>query len=388
MSITVTRLPLRPPPSYILPPSHHIGSPPTSFRNPWPSFTSNNSFLSIFHMRFLSANRNFVPVPASRAELVPIHTPDWGGGLPGLKATWIGHASFLVETSSQPGAKRGVRILLDPVFSERMSPVSWIGPKRFSPPPCKLEELPVVDVVIISHNHYDHLDAATVRFVRERGDGRVRFLCGLNVGRHLEGMGVLREEIVEMDWWEEGRVSVKGVGSVRLSCTPAQHTSGRGPGDMGVGLWCSWVVKEDGEAEDEVPDGKRLFFAGDTAYRSIPHDSPTPYQTTTYPYCPAFAEIGALHGPFDLALLPIGCYSPRSYLSHVHASPEDAIEIHKDVRSRKSVGMHYGTVRGGLSMMYEDVREPPRRWREGAEREELRWGEEVRVCGIGETVVV
>lgn len=104
--------------------------------------------------------------------------------------------------------------------------------------------------------------------------------------------------------------------------------------------------------------------------------------------CPAFKEIGEKHGPFDLALLPIGCYSPRPFMSPVHCSPDDSIEIHKDVRSKKSIGMHYGTIRGGLSAQYEDVREPPQLWKESCEKAGLKWGEEIGLCDLGETVAV
>ena len=254
-SITVTHLPFQPPPSATSPPAHHVGTPPTSFRNPWPSFSKPHGLLSILQARF-SWNRTFIPVPASRNELVPIRTPDWGAAQPGLKATWLGHASFLVEMPAHAGAARGVRVLLDPVFSERMSPVGFAGPKRFSPPPCALEALPDVDVVAISHDHYDHLDSATIRFIRERAaPGCVKFLCALGVGRHLAGMGVVAADVVELDWWGAARLDVEGVGSVRMVCTPCQHASGRSPWDMGVALWCSWVVA----GSDET---KKLFFAG------------------------------------------------------------------------------------------------------------------------------
>ena len=162
-SITITKIPIPipipiPPNPHSSQPSHHVGNPPTSFTNPWPSFHKQSLFdLLISSQR----NRDFKPVP-SRDQLVTIQKPDWGIGREGLKATWIGHASFLVETSASDGAQRGVRVLFDPVFSERTSPVSWAGPKRYTPTPCTLDEVPDVDVVAISHDHYDHMDSDTL----------------------------------------------------------------------------------------------------------------------------------------------------------------------------------------------------------------------------------
>ncbi|KKY18600.1 putative nape-hydrolyzing phospholipase d [Diplodia seriata] len=333
------------------------------------------------------------------------------------------------KQKKEAAVERGLRILCDPVFSARMSPVRFAGPKRFTPPPCALSDLPdPVDVVIISHDHYDHLDAPTIRFLVDRERKRqhrlksgrgILFLCGLGVGRHLQGMGVREEEIVELDWWEGVRVAARGVkgAAARVVATPSQHFSGRGVWDAGKALWCSWVVEEVGlneatadddedlpseqqkranDAQDAATGGgpRRLFFAGDTGYRSVPPAvvsggaAADPDALARLPRCPAFAEIGQLYGPFDLALLPIGCYSPRALLSPVHAAPEDSVCIHKDLQSRRSVAMHYGTVRMPLSEQYEDVREPPRRWREAAERDGLRWGVDVDVCMIGETVLV
>ncbi|KAI9714716.1 MAG: hypothetical protein M1820_000005 [Bogoriella megaspora] len=403
-AITVTPLPTNQPPSYTT--DHHVGNPPTSFRNPWPSAGIENSLFKNFQTRF-GRDRNFVPVPNDRKELVQVRKPDWGAGQDGLKATWIGHASFLVETSvsmivgeeregdGEDGirTKRGMRILLDPVFSERTSPSQWFGPKRYTPTPCKIDELPEVDLVVISHNHYDHLDDMTIREVYKRGQGKVRFLCGLGNRKCFEGMGVPTMDVVELDWWDGVEIKVEGVGSVKIVCTPAQHFSGRSAFNMGTGLWCSWVIEEiNGVSKTKSVDlgktsrGRRLYFSGDTGYRARP--SPEPEDLSTLPHCPAFSEIGELYGPFDLALLPIGLYSPPSFMANIHCPPEDSVCIHKDIQSKKSIGMHWGTVRGGISGQYEDVREPPRRWKESCEKAGLKWGEDAGLCDIGETVVV
>jgi N-acyl-phosphatidylethanolamine-hydrolysing phospholipase D len=126
---------------------------------------------------------------------------------------------------------------------------------------------------------------------------------------------------------------------------------------------------------------------GDTGYRTVTEED-AGKDESTLPHCPAFAEIGERYGPFDLALLPVGCYTPRTFMSSVHCAPEDSICIHKDVKSKKSLGMHYGTIRGGLSAQYEDVRDPPKRWKECCDRAGLKWGEEIVLCDIGETVAV
>lgn len=280
--VTITPL-LSPRPSsasFTGPPPHHVGNPPTSFTNPWPSFHGTQSLLSVLQTRFFAHDRHFVPVPADRAELVPVQRPNWGAGKTGLKATWIGHASFVVETrdlvgkgeaEGGGGGGRGVRVLFDPVWSERMSPVSWAGPKRFSPVPCAIDECPEVDVVCISHNHYDHLDADTIAAVHRRGGGRVRFLCPLGIKRWFLSMGIREEEVAELDWWDGVLVDVEGVGSVRLVCTPSQHFSGRGVWDHGGALWCSWVLEETTVARDGTGEGRqisaprKLFFAGGCA---------------------------------------------------------------------------------------------------------------------------
>ncbi|KAL9624224.1 MAG: hypothetical protein Q9160_001471 [Pyrenula sp. 1 TL-2023] len=403
--VTLTSLP----PALSEPKTHHVGgNPPTSFANPWPSFSHNPSLSSLFSTRF-GRNRTFVPVPESRDELVSVQKPDWGVDHPeALRATWLGHAGFLVETASAGGKGRGVRILFDAVFAERVGPYGMVGPRRFTPAPCTMEELPEeIDLVAISHNHYDHLDIETIRFLarrnqkRGKGEGnRTRFLTALG-GRAWYlglGAGIEEEDVVEMDWWDQLEVTVEGVGRVRTACTPAQHASGRGVWDHGKTLWCSWVVQEmpypassassptAGQNKEKDSDRplRTLFFAGDTGYRTITSDS----DAKENPGCPAFPQIGTTFGPISLSLLPIGCFKPRAFMSGVHCAPEDSIEIHKAVRSKKSIGMHYGSIRGGLSAQYEDVREPPRQWREVAEKEGLEWGREVGCCAVGETVIV
>lgn len=366
------------------PPAHHVGNPPSSFINPWPSFhhQSPNNLLSTTLRR-----PAFKPVPA-RDQLVTVQKPDWGAGKVSLKATWIGHATFLVETPKTGAGNRGLRILFDPVFSERTSPVSFAGPKRYSPTPCTLDEVPDVDLVVISHDHYDHMDSDTLLKLYKKRQGSIHFMVALGNAVRMCGFGIGRGAVTELDWSEGARVDVDGVGSINLTCTPSQHFSGRGVLDHGSTLWCSWVMEtihpapHQGNTEPIIP--RKLFFAGDTGYRYVPKDA----DESEMPCCPAFGEIGKTLGPFDLCLLPTGLYSPRHLLSPVHCTPEDALCLHRDLQSRKSIGMHYGTVRGGISQYFEEVTEPPRRFKEACEKEGMIWGEDLGLIGIGETIVI
>ncbi|GAB7347514.1 hypothetical protein MBLNU459_g4414t1 [Dothideomycetes sp. NU459] len=379
MKLTVQSLPSRNP----LPaeaPAHWVGNPPTCFQNPWPSFKK-NSLYSMFWTRF-GKERNFVPVPESRDELVQVRAPDWGLESPGLKATWLGHAGFLVETShgatgmsDGKTGKRGIRILFDTVFSERISPVTWAGPKRYTPTPCTLDELPDVDLVAISHDHYDHLDFETIKAVYAKSKKLgtpIHFLAGLNNKQWFlnAGLGITSDEVTECDWWDSLHVTLDGIGEINITCTPTQHFSGRGITDHGNTLWCSWAV-EDTKAK------KKLYFAGDTAYQAAGTPSP----------CPVFKQIGQVFGGFDLALVPIGLFMPESFMGSVHTSPEQSLKIHEEIGSRKTIGMHWGTFRGGISGQYEDVRDPPRRWREASEKAG-KWGTECGLVDVGETVIV
>lgn len=371
-----------------IPPAHHVGNPPTHFQNPWPSFATNLSLPKIFKTRFGRNRPAFIPVPA-REELVQVQTPTWGNNQQGLKVTWIGHASFLVETAAAADRQRGIRVLFDPVFSERTSPFSFLGPKRYTPTPCSMEELPDIDAVIISHNHYDHLDHATILYLHERMKTQIQFFCALGNASWFHACGIPMAQVTELDWWDGVNFDVEAVGSLSLTCTPSQHNSGRGVLDRAKTLWCSWAMQETTlQADSTTTNLHRLYFAGDTGYRSVSESGLSHADEAAYPHCPAFAEIGERLGPFDLALLPIGLCQPRTFMSPVHCDPFDSICIHKDVKSKKSIGMHWGTVRGGLSQEYEDVRDPPKWWREAAENAGLKWGEEIGLLDVGETLVL
>ena len=226
----------------------------------------------------------------------------------------------------------------------------------------------------------------------QQGKGRVHFLVPLGNKARLVGFGIPGEDVTELDWWEGVRVAVEGVGGdgamVEMTCTPSQHSSGRGIFDQGSTLWCSWVLEaKNGGGGGGVDGGmeKRVFFSGDTGYRYVPQGA----NEDEVARCPAFIEIAEnFVGGFDLSLLPIGLYSPRHICSPVHCTPEDSICLHKELKSKKTIGMHYGTVRGGISQYFEEVTEPPRRFEEAAKREGLAWGTEVGLIDVGQTAVI
>jgi N-acyl-phosphatidylethanolamine-hydrolysing phospholipase D len=424
--------------------SHHKPNS-TGFRNPWPSYSNHDaSPLGLLKIRFGSSRPPFVPVPEDREALPKVLTPDFTtplpnpDGIPTLKVTWIGHASFLLQSSALPGATRGLNFLLDPVFSERTSPVSFFGPKRYTATPCTLEELcdnVPVDVVCISHNHYDHADSSTLGYLFGRAvrEGReMVVVVGLGNGRWIRPLipsgGEGRIRVVEGDWWYRFEVRLGDEGkeaSARITITPSQHASRRSPLDGDADLWCSFAVElppftdpptDDARATQQTEPGSsgvKLFFSGDTGYRttsSFPPPTPTTntkstsstksretsttsFHSTTqtqhpspssidinhlpaqirnfYPHNPSFTLIGTLLGPFHLSLLPIGLTKPRSFMSAVHADAWDSISMHKDLRSKRSIGMHWGTVRGGLSAYYEEVTWPGREWFDAAREEGL-----------------
>jgi L-ascorbate metabolism protein UlaG (beta-lactamase superfamily) len=253
----------------------------------------------------------------------------------GLRAFWIGHASTYVEID-------GLRFLLDPVFAERVSPLA-IGPGRFHPPPIALADLPRIDVVLISHDHYDHLDMDTVRHLAQRGS---RFLVPLGIGAHLERWGVPPAQVDELEWWQE-----RSLGHLRIVCTPTRHYSGRGLGDRSATLWSSWSV---------IGPQHRFFYSGDTGYGKL------------------FRDIGARLGPFDLAFIKVGSYGPGAAWTDIHMTPEQAVQVHRDVRARRMFPVHWST----FNLAYHDWDEPIRR----TVAEAARVGVELVTPRVGEVV--
>lgn len=270
-------------------------------------------------MRWMREKRGLWPTP----KHFPVEHPDheWlATNRIESTLTWIGHVTFLYQ-------HRGLNVLTDPVFGERASPLSFAGPKRYTPPALHVDQLPPVDIVLVSHNHYDHLDRDAVKRIAQRNDGHTRFLVPLRCADWFRREGIAN--VVELDWWED-TLPVDARADVHAWFVPAQHFSGRGVNDRNATLWGGWVL--------EI-DGHRLYFAGDTGYGKD------------------FADIGNVFGGFDLSLIPIGAYEPQWFMNAVHVNPEDAVRIHRDVKSRHSVGMHWGT----FILTDEPVDEPPHR---------------------------
>lgn len=254
---------------------------------------------------FARVPADFVPPRAPRSQLT---------------VTWVGHASLLIQLD-------GLNILTDPMWSERASPVQFAGPRRWVRPGIAFEDLPPLDVVLQSHNHYDHLDAATVRRL-VRSHGEASWIVPLGLASFVQKRGARAAAVVELDWWQESSVR-----SVRIVATPAQHFSSRTIGDRGDTLWCGFALTGS--------NGRRVYFAGDTGYH------------------PEFGAIGERCGPFDVALMPIGAYEPRWFMRYLHMNPEEAVAAFRALNARLMVPIHWGT----FKLTDEAMDEPPIRAR-------------------------
>ncbi|KAI6121741.1 beta-lactamase superfamily domain-containing protein [Pisolithus sp. B1] len=340
-------------------PSHHRSNGVNKwFENPWPPARS--SFELFIKLVSLPA-AVMRAQPLDGVELIqPVTTvkPDFSvletitSDVVSLHATWLGHAGYLVQLPTVSGTP-GARIAFDPMFSEYAYKSSWLnGLRRRLPPPCKIEDLPDIDFVAISHNHYDHCDIDTLVQICETSNSKstrtspLRFLVPLGVKETLVSGGIPECQVIEMDWWESVAFRLPSALDTRIviACTPCQHNSGRGLTDYNKSLWSSWVVQMR-TVEDETISS--VYFAGDTGYR-IGTGS-----------CPVFREIGDKYGPFDIAMIPIWRGASLSFLGQLgyqladdthlavtHASPEDAVQLARDVRARHSLAMHFATWAG------------------------------------------
>jgi L-ascorbate metabolism protein UlaG (beta-lactamase superfamily) len=245
---------------------------------------------------FLKGNPNRQPkrpLRIKRSEFAPQHTEQQ------TKVTWFGHSAFLVEMERK-------RILLDPMFGRAPSPMPWFGNKRYSKDlPIKIKELPQIDLVVFSHDHYDHLDYGTIKKLQHKVS---RFVVPLGVGGHLRRWGIESGRVVECDWWDETEFE-----GLSLVCTPARHFSGRSLTDRNSTLWCSWIL---------AGSESKIYFSGDSGYG------------------PHFKEIGEKYGPFDLTLMECGQYHEK--WAAIHMLPEETVQAHLDVNGKRMIPIHWG----------------------------------------------
>jgi N-acyl-phosphatidylethanolamine-hydrolysing phospholipase D len=300
---------------------HH--APGGGYRNPWPG-AKPKGFSAVLRWAGGRAVRRLRGGRAGEGAALAVGpsaivSPRQADG--SLRATWVGHSTVLLQIGA-------MNVLTDPMWSERASPISWAGPRRLVPPAIPLTSLPPLDVVVLSHDHYDHLDAATIRALA-RAHPAARWVAPLGVGELLTNLGV--PQVVELDWWQSTNAA-----DTIVTAVPAQHFSGRSLGSRDSTLWAGFAI---------TSGGWRVFFAGDTGYH------------------PEFAEIGRRLGPFDLALLPIGAYEPRWFMRPVHMNAEEAVSAAVDLGTGAAsdvpvvLATHWGTFR----LTDEPMDEPPRR---------------------------
>ncbi len=225
-----------------------------------------------------------------------------GGVPPGqMDVSFIGHSSFLLRLP-------GLNVLTDPVFSKRCSPVSFMGPQRVRAPGIAMKDLPKIDLLLLSHNHYDHCDVKSLQVLHKKFPG-MRIVTGLGNAKFLASKNIAG--VAELDWWQ-----THGLGETRITATPARHFAARGLYDRNKTLWAGFMLEH---------RGQKIYFAGDTGYTKF------------------FTEIRERLGAPDLALLPIGAYEPRWFMGPVHMNPADAVQAFGDLGAKRAVGMHFGT---------------------------------------------
>lgn len=297
-------------------------APDGSFRNPW-SDSEPHVWRDV--LRWTRERRRQPRAETPPRGTFPASTPTISyprASETAFAATWIGHSTVLMQFG-------GMNVITDPVFSQRAFPVQWMGPRRVMDPALPIDALPPLDVILLSHNHYDHLDKPAAKRIA-RAHPRATWIVSLGLGAYLRGWGA--REIVELDWWQQTTIN-----GLRVTATPARHFSARRLGDRNKSLWCGFALEM---------ESMRAYFAGDTAYH------------------PQFGEIGTRCGPFDFVMIPIGAYDPRWFMHIVHVDPEEAVRIYEDLvaphagmPSPLMLGIHWGTFR----LTDEPMDEPPRR---------------------------
>jgi N-acyl-phosphatidylethanolamine-hydrolysing phospholipase D len=258
-----------------------------------------------------------IPTPVVVADLAAIHANTGATMQPAI--TWVGHATMLVQAS-------GLNVLTDPVFSQRASPVQWSGPQRAQPPGVALADLPPIDVVVISHNHYDHLDKNAVLALDSIAQGATLFIVPLRLKAWFTRHGI--HNVVELDWWQQH--TVRGV---EFHLTPVQHWTARALGDRFQTLWGGWAV---------FGTDFHWYFSGDTGYSQDFKDTREHFKTRS-------------PDGFDIALIAVGAYEPRWFMQNQHINPAEAVQIHRDLHAKRSVGVHWGT----FNLTDEPLDQPP-----------------------------
>jgi N-acyl-phosphatidylethanolamine-hydrolysing phospholipase D len=302
-------------------PPHH--DPNGGFRNPWPAAPREPGGF----WRWQRERRGKQLAPNPSPDELPRREPRIAhprAAANEVHITCVGHATFLIQIG-------GLNLLTDPQWSRRASPFQFAGPLRFTPPGIAWSELPAIDAVLISHNHYDHLDDGTVRRLRRPAGDAVRWFTPLAYRSWFRRRGV--RNLIELDWWQEATLDAPD-GPLRVAALPCQHWTSRTPWDGRRQLWAAWAVI--------TPEGRSVLFIGDTGY------------------FPALHEIPERLGTFDALLLPIGAYEPRWFMRPAHMNPEEAVQAYQDLGGQGTmIGTHWGTWR----LTDEDPLEPPNRTR-------------------------
>jgi N-acyl-phosphatidylethanolamine-hydrolysing phospholipase D len=273
-------------------------------------------------------------LPKPPEQPTPVVAPDMtfvsanSGSAQQPAITWIGHSTMLVQMG-------GLHILTDPQFSERASPVQFAGPKRYQPPGIALKDLPRIDVVLLSHNHYDHLDSSSVKGLNDQPGGAPLFIVPLGVKKWFTAQGIAN--VQQLDWWDKTTVKTPA-GQVEVHFTPVQHWSARGPGDRHATLWGGYAV---------FASDFHMYFSGDTGYSQDFVDTQKYF---------AAQQTEALGGSFDIALIAVGAYAPRWFMKDQHIDPTEAVQIHLDLKAKRSIGVHWGT----FELTDESLDQPPK----------------------------
>jgi N-acyl-phosphatidylethanolamine-hydrolysing phospholipase D len=314
-------------PHYDASKKHHR---PGGFQNNYSSYEPKSVF-EVAAWRWQSWRAGLPKAPQNATATVApdlgfIHANARSGAAMQPAVTWIGHATVLAQFS-------GLNLITDPVFAERVSPVSFAGPTRAQAPGLTLAQLPRIDVVLISHNHYDHLDEYSVKALAAQAGGPPLFVVPLGLKAWLAGQGV-RAEVVELDWWQAHALAP----DIELVLTPAQHWSGRGLTDRLATLWGGFAV---------FASDLHFFYSGDTGYSRDFQDIAARF---------AGRQGAARGGGFDIALLPIGAYEPRWFMQQQHTNPAEAVQIHRELAAKRSLGVHWGTFQ---NLTDESLDEPP-----------------------------